>query len=205
MAWSPAHAQTSSGDTALAEELYQQGKRLMNEAHYGEACPKLAESQRLAPGMGTLLTLAVCHEGEGKLATAWAEFNEVLPAARRANRPDRAQYAEQRITGLAPRLSRLKIVVPPDAQVAGLVVQLNAATVSAAALGIAAPVDGGTYTVSASAPDKQSWSQQVVVKPQKDQQIVTVPALQPTPVTVAEAPQSAPAASAIAVNESAVN
>jgi len=205
LAGSPAHAQTSPGDAALAEELYQQGKQLMNEGHHAEACPKLAESQRLAPGMGTLLTLAVCHEGEGKLATAWAEFNEVLPAARRANRQDRAQYAEQRIKALAPRLSRLKIVVPPDAQAAGLAVQLNGTAVSTAALGIAAPVDGGTYTVSASATDKQSWSQQVVVKPEKDQQVVTVPVLQPKPAPAVEATPSAPAPSAVAVNESAVN
>lgn len=205
MAWSPAHAQTSPGDTALAEELYQQGKRLMSEGRHAEACPKLAESQRLAPGMGTLLTLAVCHEGEGKLASAWAEFNQVVPAARRANRQDRAQYAEQRINGLNPRLSRLKIVVPPEAQAPGLVVQLNAATVSTAALGIAAPVDGGTYTVSASAPDRQSWSQQVVVKPEKDQQVVTVPVLQPKPAAVAEPTPATPVPSAVAVNESAVN
>src|SRR5262252_6986001 len=190
--WSPgAFAQARSSDTALAEELYQQGKRLMNEGHHAEACPKLAESQRLAPGMGTLLTLAVCHEGEGKLASAWAEFSEVVPAARRANRQDRAQYAEQRVAALAPRLSRLKVVVPPEAQVQGLVVQLNTATLSAAALGVAAPVDGGTYTVSASAPDRQSWSQQVTVKAEKDQQVVTVPLLEPRAPAAAEISPSA--------------
>lgn len=203
LAWSPARAQSSPSDTALAEELYQQGKRLMNEGRNAEACPKLAESQRLAPGMGTLLTLAVCHEGEGKFASAWAEFTEVLPAARRANRQDRAQYAEQRIAVLAPRLSRLKIVVPPESQVAGLVVQLNAATLSTAALGVAAPVDGGTYTVSASAPEKQTWSQQIVVKPEKDRQVVTVPALAPRPASVAEAAPAAPAPGT--VNEAAVS
>lgn len=176
----------ASGGTALAEELFQQGKRAMNEGHYAEACPKLAESQRLAPGMGTLLSLAVCHEGEGKIASAWAEFNEVLPAARRANRPDRAQYAEQRIAALAPRLSRLKIVVPPDvAQTPGFAVQLNGAAMNNAALGIAAPVDGGTYTVTARATDKQPWSQEVTVKAEKDQQVVTVPLLQARPVAEA--------------------
>jgi hypothetical protein len=206
MAWSsPAFAQSTSSDTALAEELYQQGKRLMSEGHHAEACPKLAESQRLAPGMGTLLTLAVCHEGEGKLASAWAEFTEVLPAARRANRQDRAQYAEQHIAALAPRLSRLKIIVPSDAQLPGLVVQLNAAPVSAAALGVAAPVDGGTFTVTASAPEKQSWSQQIVVKPEKDQQAVTIPILPPRRVaeTAAAPPSSQSAPLALAGTESA--
>ena len=192
MTWSPGAFAQARSDTALAEELYQQGKRLMNEGKHAEACPKLAESQRLVPGMGTLLTLAVCHEGEGKLASAWAEFSEVVPAARRANRQDRAQYAEQRVAALAPRLSRLKIVVPTEAQVPGLVVQLNSATVSTASLGVAAPVDGGTYTVAASAPDRQSWSQQITVKAEKDQQVVTVPLLERAPAPVEPSASAAP-------------
>jgi hypothetical protein len=189
-----AFAQTSPTDTALAEELYQQGKRLMNEGRHAEACPKLAESQRLAPAMGTLLTLAVCHEGAGKLASAWAEFTDVLPAARRANRPDRAQYAEQRIAAIAPRLSRLKVVVSPEAQVPGLVVELNGNALNTATLGVAAPVDGGQYTVSASAPGKEKWAQQITVKPEKDQQVVNVPPLQTSTPAAAETPPAAPAA-----------
>lgn len=71
-----AHAQSSSSGeiVAAARALFDDGKRLMLEKRWDEACPKLAESQRLDPGGGTILALALCYEGTGKTATAWATF-----------------------------------------------------------------------------------------------------------------------------------
>ncbi len=65
LGWSvPAAAQPSN--TALAESLFREGKRLSSEKKFAEACPKFAESYRLDPGLGTLLNLATCHESEGQ-------------------------------------------------------------------------------------------------------------------------------------------
>src|SRR5262245_52435554 len=73
----------SSEDAALAEELFRAAKALMTEGRNVEACPKLAESYRLDPAGGTLLTLALCHETTGRTASAWADFTNAIALAKR--------------------------------------------------------------------------------------------------------------------------
>src|SRR5215218_5450162 len=76
-------------EKAAAEALFQQGKALVAERRFAEACPKFAESLRLDPGVGTLLYLADCQEKAGKTASAWARFLEAAAAAKAAGQADR--------------------------------------------------------------------------------------------------------------------
>src|SRR4051812_17494525 len=92
--WCMAHssdalAESSAAEKAQAEFLFRDGKKLLSEGRYGEACPKLAESYRIEPVPGTLLNVAVCHEKEGKTASAWAEFSQSVELATRDHRDDR--------------------------------------------------------------------------------------------------------------------
>jgi hypothetical protein len=185
---------------AQAQVLFDEGKRLMDAENYTAACPKLAESQRLDPGNGTLARLATCHEKQGRTATAWSEFAELVTSAQRAGQADRERFARQRIAVLEPRLSRLTIVVPADvATIAGLVVQRDAIAVGVAAWGVGIPVDPGDHTVEASAPGKQTWSTHVAIGAANDSRQVAVPALaaafvQAVPVAAAEPAPAPPAA-----------
>jgi serine/threonine-protein kinase len=185
-------ALAQGGNTAAAEALFQEGRSLFQAGKFAEACPKLAESQRLDPATGTLLTLALCHESEGKLATAWAEFSDVEGRAQREGRDDRVKIAREHTTALRPRLSTLAVDVSPEAaQTPGLELRVDGVALGSGSFGVAVPVDGGEHKVEASAPGKAPWQGTVAVKPESDAVRVAVPAL-------ADAPGGAPPPAAAA-------
>lgn len=129
------------------ERLFREGRALMLEGRFDEACPKLEESQRVEPHTGTLLNVAACHEKQGRVATAWAEFQRALTAARAEGQADRERLADERIQALAPRVPWLAIAItdpPPD-----LEVTLDGARIDSIAWGKDMPVDPGKHVVRA--------------------------------------------------------
>ena len=181
------NARAQTANRALAEELFRQGQSLMEKSRYAEACPKFAESQRLDPGTGTLLNLALCHEKEGKLASAWSEYNEVVALAQRDNRPDRVSYAEQRLAAIQPKLSRLTIEVAPGADLPGLKIELDGGAVGRPSIGVAVPVDPGPHKVTASAPHRHAWDTTVQVGTEPSTQSIVVPVLAKAPESAGDA------------------
>jgi hypothetical protein len=180
-------AVAAPNDSALAETLYQTARELMDQGKYAEACPKFAESYRVGPATGTLLNLAACHEAQGKLASAWAEFMNASVAARRDGRPDRVQYADEHARDLLPKLSRLTITAAPGLDTSTVEIALDGTLVGPATLGVAAPLDPGEHVVEATSPGKRSFSATVTLGAVADQQTVTIPELSP-----AETPAGAP-------------
>src|SRR5688500_18545046 len=78
-----AEAVPTGSDKALAEVLFREGRQLLQRGETDAACEKFAESHRLDEALGTLLNLAVCHESQGRFASAWAEFHQAAATARR--------------------------------------------------------------------------------------------------------------------------
>jgi serine/threonine-protein kinase len=195
-----ADARAAGDEGAEAEALFREAKKLMDEGNFAAACPKLAESQRLDPGNGTLARLAACHEKEGKLASAWSEFAELVTSAQRAGQADREKFARQHVAALQPQLSRLTLRVPPEvAAVSGLTVRRDGAVVGPAVWGVAVPLDPGEHALEATAPGHLPWSAHFTVGAVADSQEITVLALEavaatsaPAPVAIAVAPPPAP-------------
>lgn len=147
----------SATDKQLAQSLFDEARTLVQKEDFARACPMFAESQRLDPGGGTLLNLAVCHEQEGKLATAWQELNHALSVALRDGRKDREQIARERLDAVAPRLPKVTLV-PPAQAIEGLHVEIDGASLGPAALGVPLPLDPGVHRASARAPGRAPWS-----------------------------------------------
>jgi hypothetical protein len=188
----------SEADRARATELFREGRSLMAAKRYAEACPMLEESQRLDPGGGTLLNVALCHELQGRAATAWSEFNEAMTVARGDRRRDREVEAERHIRALEPHLARLTVEVPPEARVPNLVVRRDSAEVLPVAWGAGVPVDPGVHVVEAEAPGRSPWRATVAVSDDGSSQTVRVPVLEPLPpipgLSSSTAPSSTPTA-----------
>lgn len=171
-----AQAQGTSQDVATAQALFDEGKRLMEARKLDDACPKLEESQRLDPAGGTLVILALCHEGQGKTATAWAELGIALGEARKDHRADREAAAVEHIRSLEPRLTRLRIVVA--AKVDGLEIRRGGSKVGVPQWGTPLPVDPGDHAFEARAPNKKPWSKTVSVRGEGATVDVTIPPLE---------------------------
>ncbi|MBI5478108.1 MAG: hypothetical protein HY906_04590 [Deltaproteobacteria bacterium] len=185
-----AAAEPTAAERTLAEALFREGKRLMSEGRYAEACPKLAESLRLERGGGTLLNLAVCHQQEGKLATAWAEFAEALGRARRDGRREREQFALDHIAAIEKRLSFIVVTVDPGAP-PGLEVRLDGVRLGRPTWSTSVPLDPGTHRLHAVAPGLRPW-EVIVTVAAGERRRVLVPALAagrhgPTPASAPSA------------------
>lgn len=199
----PSVARAQSDRTA-AETLFQDGKRLMAEGKYSEACPKLDESNKIDPGAGTLTALALCHRGEGKTATAWSEFKEVISLARRDGRKDREQVAEENINELEPKLSRLTLVLDRSIPMQGLEIKLDAAKIPLAMTGSPFPADPGVHKLTVSAAGYKSRETVVEIGADHDEKKVTIAPLEKEDAP-AQKPVSAAAAPATAETTRTVN
>jgi hypothetical protein len=182
---SHAYAQSASGSSsALAEQLFNQGRDLVKANQWAEACPKFEASLRYDPVLGTRLNLATCYEHIGKLASAWGLYRESMDLARKAGDTKRAEYAQKQATALEPRLPKLAIS-PPSNPPQGFAVKRGDTAVDAGAFGVALYVDPGTHRVVASAPGFEPFSVTVTLVEGKTETLV-IPALVAKPAQPAE-------------------
>lgn len=159
-----AAAETSATDRAAAEALFDQALQLLEKNQADAACPKLEESQRLDPGIGTLLYLADCYRQVGRTASAWATFLEASYEAETRGQTDRQQVAAEQAAALKPQLSYLVLLVEQK-EIPGLSVTNDEKEVGKALWDSQTPVDPGKHTIAAQAPGKQPFRGEVVVPP----------------------------------------
>jgi len=185
--FAPLVAKADGGGEVAATALFDEARHLMAEHRYSDACPKLAESERLAPSGGTLLNLADCYEHTGQTASAWAAWKEVAARANAAGKSQIEKMALDRADALERKLDHLTIALTADSDVPGVEIKRDGLVVGQAEYGVAIPVDPGAHLVEVSAPKKKPWSAQVDVGAQEPDAHITVTLVDderiaPTPV-----------------------
>jgi hypothetical protein len=166
----------AQGSDAAARALFEDGRALMDQKKYAEACAKFEGSQKIGAKASTALNLGVCYDKLEKFATAWSTFGTAAALAKREGHSEREKFAREQVTAMEAKLSHLTINV--GTTVEGLEVMLNDKPFIVAMFGTAMPIDPGTHRLSATAPGKKRWSKEIVVPKEKADITETIPMLE---------------------------
>ncbi len=104
----------SADNKARADQLFKEGKSLMAEKRYADACNAFEESYKLDPGIGAQLNIAKCYEEWGKLGRAFTSYQLAEKMARDAG-DNRADKIKELITELDSQVPRMTVHLPKDA------------------------------------------------------------------------------------------
>jgi serine/threonine-protein kinase len=189
-----AWAQEPPADSrTAAETLFVEGRRLMAEGKAEEACRKFAESQKLDPGVGTLLNLARCYARTGKTASAWSAYREAAGQARATGQTERESAARAEADRLEPSLSRFTLTLSKEAARQSLAVSVDGQAWPSALMDVETPLDPGEHTLVAEGPGLRPSTLRFEATPAR-RNTLEVRALEAavTPVTTTPAPENHP-------------
>jgi hypothetical protein len=161
-----------------ADETFLEGRALLKDKRYAEACPKFQQSQAQDPASGTLLALAYCQELLGQLATSWSSYLAAAQLAEREGHADRQAAATERARALALRVSSVTVSVPPELlELPGFRVTRDGVELERASFAVPIPMDGGSHAFVATAPGRVSFSNTVTLRSEGDQKTLVLPVL----------------------------
>jgi hypothetical protein len=171
-----AFAPRARAQGSRADAFFQEGVKLLEAGRTHEACVLFEQSLRLDPAPGTLQNLAICHEEEGRTATAHAEFEELARQAAADGQKAREALGRQRAAALARRLSQVEFRFAADANVAEIGV--DDARLDRAAWKTPLALDPGPHTLTFGAPGKRAVARSITVSSAPGTTPVDVPQLE---------------------------
>jgi hypothetical protein len=195
LSWAGAARAQPIDNAGQADAVFEEAMHLRSAGQDAAACPKFAESKRLAPGVGVTLYLADCYERTGRTASAWQEFREGEKLARERG-DKRADIAAQRAAALEPKLNRLTLVAPAGEVTPETEVTLDGRRLSPESLNVALAVDPGDHVVSVASAGQPLRTLGAHVDANTPWTTLRIgPTTTPPPAVVSPAPDSAEAAS----------
>jgi hypothetical protein len=156
-----------------AERLFRSGEKKFDAANYAEACADFSASRKLAPKLGTLRNVALCHETTGKPATARHEYHHAAAWAAQNGQRDRREYALRHLASLEPKLPRVGLQLPPLTAIADL--DLDGEPLPEQRWYLPLFLDPGEHVVAVSAPGKQRTTVRFRVMDTPSEQLFVIP------------------------------
>jgi hypothetical protein len=200
----PALAASGGDDAALARRLFSEGRMLLDRDQPQAACARLERSQKLAPALGTLLNLGLCHKRSDRLATAHDYYRQTEVMATLAGDTERREFAHEEAATIASQRATLTIRLSNDPNLP-LEVRLDEQVQAHEAWQNPIFIDAGEHRVRVQAPGFASFESPITVQ-DGGKYLLVVPELraengaepvQPAPPTAAP-PSVQPTAASIA-------
>lgn len=173
-----------------AERLFRAGEKKFDTGKAVEACGDFSASLKLAPKLGTLLNVALCHETTGKPATAWHEYHHAAAWAAQNGQKDRREYALAHLAALEPKLPRVGLQLPPLMAISSL--DLDGEPLPEQRWYLPLFLDPGEHAIAVSAPGKQRTTVRFRVIDSPTEQLVVIPS-PPDEVSAPKKPEASPA------------
>lgn len=180
----PQAAAPSAADVKRADALFKQAVTLKKQSKTADACRLFEQSQALDPNGATLVNLAECHEAEGKTGTAWRELQEAYKLAKETENQEIITWTRSHIHAIVPKLFQLTVLIPAETRdTPGVTVHLDGEPLNVQVPSQFRVLDPGKHTITASAPARPDFRQEVVFAPalRKRTVMVTLEAPPPPP------------------------
>jgi len=151
LAVQPAMAQSTPQEHA--QELFNEGLRLMQSDHCQDAVSFFIESQSNDPAAATLANLATCYARLGKTGSAYSTYKLAARAAILENKPELQKQTDHAATALMPQLTQLRVVPLGNGGLPSI--KINGQAVEDVRKPI--PLDPGENIIEATAPGHETW------------------------------------------------
>ncbi len=180
---SRAHAQMSDTEKkAAARAAYQEGVKLQDDGKAGEALARFESAQKLFDAPTHLLHIAECQALTGRLVESSETYESLSRKALPPGAPDAFVQAQQQgqaeLLALRPRIPTLRITTRPGPHaLTNLSINVNGVAMPIELIGIARPLNPGTYRFTAQASGYATAAHVDVPlgeKEQKSQELVLV-------------------------------
>ena len=162
-------ARADDGKQKRADELFEQGRKELNEAgddkaKIATACEKFDEAIKLDPeAPGTMLNLGLCNEKLDKYKTALYWFRKAQARASETKLLEYENAAKEHTVSLAAKVATIKIAFSSGAAPEGTKIKIDNEEIAPADY-LHAEVDPGPHTLAAGAPGRKNFRQNFTVE-----------------------------------------